>query len=51
MACTTSTSEVDKTALCSRCAGADGISLFTAVEKQLGLKLEVQNVSDYFVRD
>jgi uncharacterized protein (TIGR03435 family) len=25
--------------------GADGISLFTAVEKQLGLKLEVQNVS------
>ena len=25
--------------------GADGISLFTAVEKQLGLKLEVKNVS------
>ncbi|HEY1760670.1 MAG TPA: TIGR03435 family protein [Bryobacteraceae bacterium] len=25
--------------------GSDGISLFTAVEKQLGLKLEVQNVS------
>ncbi len=25
--------------------GADGISLFTAVEKQLGLKLQVQNVS------
>jgi uncharacterized protein (TIGR03435 family) len=25
--------------------GADGISLFTAVEKQMGLKLEVQNVS------
>jgi uncharacterized protein (TIGR03435 family) len=25
--------------------GADGISLFTAVEKQLGLKLELQNVS------
>jgi uncharacterized protein (TIGR03435 family) len=25
--------------------GADGISLFTAVEKQIGLKLEVQNVS------
>lgn len=25
--------------------GADGISLFTAVEKQLGLKLEVRNVS------
>jgi uncharacterized protein (TIGR03435 family) len=25
--------------------GADGISLFTAVEKQMGLKLELQNVS------
>ncbi len=25
--------------------GADGISLFTAVEKQLGLRLEIQNVS------
>lgn len=25
--------------------GADGISLFTAVERQMGLKLEVQNVS------
>jgi uncharacterized protein (TIGR03435 family) len=31
--------------------GADGISLFTAVEKQLGLKLEVQNVSVPSIRD
>jgi hypothetical protein len=28
---------------CTGVHGADGISLFTAVEKQLGLKLEVQN--------
>ena len=26
-------------------AGADGISLFDAVDKQLGLKLELQNLS------